>query len=94
MPSAILTCIYAGGLPSVSSQQTYDINRPLRDKDIEDIFYELCSVVSPGFTSAVLELNYYDWMGNYRYTNVYDFWWETTDPHSGDGYYAWDERME
>lgn len=91
---AYLTCFYAGGMPSASSQQTYEIERYLSDRDIEDIFYELSSMVQPGFISAVLEIDYYDWMDNYDYTEVYDFWWETTDMLSGDGYYAWEERME
>ncbi len=91
---ANLTCYYAGGLPSASSHQVYELDKRLSDKQIEDIFFELCSVVQPGFTTAVLELNFYDWMDNYKYTSVYDFWWETTNPNSGDGYYAWDERME
>ncbi len=91
---AYLTCVYAGGLPSASARQTYDLDGPLRDRDIEDIFYELCSMVQPGFTNAVLEIDFYDWMDNYTYTSVYDFWWESTDFISGDGYYAWDERLE
>ncbi len=91
---ANLTCYYAGGLPSASARQTYEVDRRLTDKEIEEIFFELCSMVQPGFTDAVLELNFYDWMGDYRFTEVYDFWWESTNPGSGDGYYAWDERME
>ncbi len=91
---AYLTCFYAGGLPSASSQKSYEIDGQLKDRDIEDIFYELCSTVQPGFTSAILEIDFYDWMDNYEHTAVYDFWWETTDPVNGDGYYAWDERMD
>ncbi len=51
-------------------------------------------MVQAGFTDAVLEINFHDWMGNYTHTAVYDFWWKTTDVISGDGYYAWDERLE
>ena len=92
--TAYLTCYYAGGLPSARSNQTYEIDGPLRDKDIEDIFHDLCGVVQPGFISAILEIDFYDWMDNYDYTEAYDFWWETTDTASGDGYYAWDKRQE
>ncbi len=91
---AYLTCFYAGGLPSASSQKTFELDGKLKDDDIEEIFYELCSSVQPGFTDAVLELNFYDWMGNYSHTRVYDFWWEITDMYDGDGYYAWDERID
>ncbi len=91
---ANLTCFYAGGLPSSSAYQQYGLDGPLRDRDIEDIFYELSSMVQAGFTHAVLEINFYDWMDNYTHTAVYDFWWETTDSISGDGYYAWDEKLE
>ncbi len=91
---ANLTCHYAGGLPSSSASQTYGLDGPLRDSDIEDIFDELTEVVIPGFTDAVLEIHFYDWMNNYTHTAVYDFWWETTDAISGDGFYAWDERLE
>ncbi len=91
---AYLTCFYAGGLPSASAQKTYELSGRLSDKDIEEIFYELCSMVQPGFTDAVLELNFYDWMDNYDYTVVYDFWWETENHLNGDGYYAWDERLD
>ncbi len=91
---ANLTCLYAGGLPSASVHQTYELDGPLRDDDIEDIFFDLCSMVQAGFTDAVLEINFYDWMDNYTHTSVYDFWWETTDFISGDGYYAWDDRLE
>ncbi len=89
-----LKCHYAGGLPSSSAQQSYDIDGPLKDKDIEDIFQELSSMVQPGFTDAVMEINFYDWMDNYTHTSLYDFWWKVTDDISGDGYYAWEERLE
>lgn len=91
---AFLTCFYAGGLPSASSQQSYDLAGRLNDDDIEAIFYELSSVVQPGFISAILEIDFYDWIGNYDYTRVYDFWWESEDLMAGKGFYAWDERLE
>lgn len=91
---AYLTCFYAGGIPSFSAQKSYEIDGPLRDNDIEAIFYELSEDVQPGFISAVLEIDFFDWMDNYDHTKVYDFWWESSDIMSGDGYYAWDERME
>lgn len=91
---AYLTCYYAGGLPSASAQKSYEIDRRLTDEDIETIFYELCSMVQPGFISATLEIDFFDWMDNYDYTRAYDFWWESTDIISGEGYYAWDERLE
>ncbi len=91
---ASLTCFYAGGLPSDSAIETYGLDGPLRDRDIEEIFYELSEDVDPGFIEAVLEINFYDWMDNYTHTAVYYFWWVTTDVISGDGYYAWDERLE
>lgn len=91
---AYLTCFYAGGMPTASAHNTYDLDGHLSDRDIEDIFYELSSVVQPGFVSATLEIDFYDWMDNYDYTRAYDFWWEPTDMMSGDGYYAWDERLE
>lgn len=91
---AYLTCFYAGGMPTASAQKTFELYGHLSDRDIEDIFYELSSVVQPGFVSATLEIDFYDWMDNYDYTRAYDFWWEPTDMMSGDGYYAWDERLE
>lgn len=91
---AYLTCYYAGGMPTSSAQQSYELDGPLRDRDIEAIFYELSSVVQPGFISASLEIDFFDWMDNYEYTKAYDFWWESTGIISGDGYYAWDERLE
>lgn len=91
---AYLTCFYAGGLPSSSAQQSYEIDGPLRDHDIESIFYELSSAVQPGFISASLEIDFYDWMDNYDYTRAYDFWWEPSGAYPGDGFYAWDERLE
>ena len=91
---AFLTCFYAGGLPSASAQQTYEIEGRLRDRDIEAIFDELSSGVPAGFMSAVLEIDFYDWIGNYNYTRAYDFWWEAEDLMSGEGYYAWDERLD
>ena len=91
---AFLTCFYAGGLPTVSAQQTYELDGRLHDRDIEAIFYELSEGVQPGFMSAVMEIDFYDWMGNYDYTRAYDFWWEAEDLMTGDGYYAWEERHE
>ena len=91
---AFLTCFYAGGLPSASAQQTYEIEGRLRDRDIEAIFDELSSGVPAGFMAAVLEIDFYDWIGNYNYTRAYDFWWEAEDLMSGEGYYAWDERLD
>ena len=91
---AYLTCFYAGGMPSACAQKAYELDSPLRDRDIEAIFYELSAMVQPGFVSATLEIDFFDWMDNYDYTKAYDFWWESTDIMSGEGYYAWDERME
>ncbi len=91
---AFLTCYYAGGLPSASAQQTYELKGPLNNREIEDIFYELSDMVYPGFIEASLEINFYDWMDNYMYTHVYDFWWEYSNHISEDGYYAWDERLD
>lgn len=91
---AYLTCFYAGGLPTASTQQAYELEGRLRDRDIEAIFSELSSNVQPGFMSAVLEIDFFDWIGNYDYTRAYDFWWEPEDLMSGKGYYAWDERHE
>lgn len=89
---AYLTCYYAGGLPSATSYQTYQLNDMyMSDMEIEDIFLELSEVVKPGFTNATLEIDLYDWAGDYERTEVYEFWWEVTDPISGNGYYAWDE---
>jgi len=89
--NAYLTCYYAGGIPPEMQQKSDDIEGRLRDKDIEDLFYELSSNVTPGFISATLEIDFFDWMDNYEYTRAYDFWWETTNHMSGDGYYAWEE---
>ena len=50
---AFLTCFYAGGLPTVSAQQAYELDGKLRDKDIEAIFYELSSGVQPGFIMTI-----------------------------------------
>lgn len=91
---AYLTCYYAGGKPPAIQQRSYEIEGRLRDKDIEDIFYDLSSNVAPGFMSARLEVDFFDWMDNYDYTRAYEFWWETTDLISGDGYYAWEEIID
>ncbi len=89
-----LTCYYAGGLPAASAMQTYELDGPLRDRDIEDIFNELSSMVQPGFTNAVMDIDFYDWMDNYTFSSSYEFWWEVTDEFSGDGFYAWDEILD
>ena len=90
---AYLTCYYAGGLPSAHVEQTYDLPdiNYLSDRDIEDIFLELSEMVRPGFSSATLEIDIYDNFDRYKRTRVFDFWWETTNIVTGDGYYAWDE---
>lgn len=89
---AFITCFYAGGLPSESAQQAYEVDRHISDKEIEGIFYDLIENLSPGFYAAVLEIDFYNWMDEYRYTDIYDFWWEPTNDLTGDGFYAWDER--
>ena len=63
----------------------------LTDREIEDIFLILSESAQRGFTSARLVIDFYDWLDNYDYTRAYDFWWEYTNIHTGDGYYAWDE---
>jgi hypothetical protein len=88
---AFLTCYYAGGIPSVTTQNSFVIEDHLTDHDIEEIFNYLSANVKPGFTSARLVIDFYDWLDNYDYTRLYDFWWEYTNIHTGDGYYAWDE---
>ncbi len=90
---ANLTCIYGEGIPTDSERETYDLDGPLRDSDIEDIFMELCGRVKPGFTSAVLEINFFDWSGDYISTRVYDFVW-VPGGGSGDGSYTWSKRLE
>lgn len=90
---AYLTVYYAGGLPEASVQGRYDLpSSHLSERDIEDIFYDLSSVLQPGFTDAVLDIDFYDWMDSYKYTRTFDFWWEYYDYVTGDGYYAWQER--
>lgn len=92
---AILTCYYAGGMPSSSATQTYELyDIHLSDFEIEEIFVELQQVVRPGFLEAILEIHFYDNYDHYRKTRIFDFWWETTNPITGDGYYAWDEIRE
>ena len=88
---AFLTCHYAGGLPSVTAQDSYVLEGPLTDRDVEDIFLALSDHVKQGFTTARLVIDFYDWLDNYDYSRTYDFWWECTNIHTGDGYYAWDE---
>ena len=88
---ATLTCYYAGGLPSASAHQTYELNDThLSNHEIEDIFLELSEVVRPGFIDAVLEIHIYDSYDHYKKTRTFDFWWEI-DPHTGEGYYAYEE---
>ena len=91
---AYLTCTYAGGIPSVTAEDSFILEGPLTDQDIEDIFYMLSDVVRPGFIEARLTLDFYDWMDAYDYTRIYDFWWVTEDPYTGEGYYAWEEFMD
>lgn len=91
---AFLSCYYAGGIPSITTQDSFVIEGPITDREIEDIFYILSEHVKPGFTSARLRIDFYDWLDNYDYTRAYDFWWEYTNIHTGDGYYAWDEVMD
>ena len=91
---AVLTCEYAGGLPTVVSEHTYELEDTyLYDKEIEDIFYHLSEVVSPGFIRAFLDIKIYDAFNNLRKARLYEFWWEI-DPYTGEGYYAWDEIKE
>lgn len=88
---ATLTCYYAGGLPSASAHQTYELNDThLSNHEIEDIFLELSEVVRPGFIDAVLEIHIYDSYDHYKKTRIFDFWWEI-DTHTGEGYYAYEE---
>ncbi len=88
---ASLTCYYAGGLPSASAHQTYELNDThLSNHEIEDIFLELSEVVRPGFIDAVLEIHIYDSYDHYKKTRTFDFWWKI-DPHTGEGYYAYEE---
>lgn len=90
---AYLTAYYAGGLPSVTSQGTYDLHSErITDRQIEELFYDLSRTMQPGYGEAVLEIEFYDWLDNYMYTRTFDFWWEYYDYATGDGYYAWEER--
>jgi len=91
---AFLTCNYAGGLPPVTVFRSYETDMELQERDIEEMFYAMTEMIKPGFVSATLTLDKYDWMGNYELTRVFEFWWETTNPVTGDGYYAWDEFFE
>ena len=88
---AFLTCYYAGGMPSITVEDSFVIEGHLTDREIEDIFLILSESAHRGFTSARLVIDFYDWLDNYDYTRAYDFWWEYTNIHTGDGYYAWDE---
>lgn len=91
---ALLTCRYAGNLPTVTAFQTYDLHDTnISDREIEDIFMQLCEVVAPGFIDAVLEIHIYDSNEHFKKTRVFDFWWEA-NPMTGEGYYAWDEVKE
>lgn len=92
---ASLTCYYAGGMPAATAFQTYDLHdTDLSDREIEDVFYELSEVVRPGFSEAMLEINIYDSRDHYRETRLFEFWWETTNIFTGDGFYAWEEVFE
>lgn len=91
---AYLTCYYAGGLPAETAKMSYEVNRYLSDNEIEDIFYDLIEGLTPGFYAAVLEIDFFDWMDEYQFTDIYDFWWESTNDLTGNGYYAWDKRRE
>jgi len=85
---AYLTAYYAGGLPDATSQGHYGFSSTyLSDRDVEDIFYDLSQVLRPGFTDAVLEVEFYNRRGEFRSVRVYDFWWEPEN-----GWYAWEER--
>ena len=88
---AFLSCFYAGGIPTATVEDSFVIEGVLTDREIEEIFYILSDKVHPGFTSARLEIDFYDWLDTYDYTRIYEFWWEYTNIHTGDGYYAWDE---
>ncbi|MDE6872787.1 MAG: hypothetical protein K2O58_04210 [Bacteroidales bacterium] len=89
---AFLTVYYPGGLPNASSNGRYDFNSSyLSDRDIEEIFYDLNSVLRPGFTDAVLQIDFYDRYDKFKYSRIYDFWWEYGNSPSG-GWYAWEER--
>lgn len=91
---AHLTCYYAGGLPTATAFQEYDLHDThLSDYEIEDIFLHLSDVVKPGFIDAVLEIHIYDSYDHFKKTRIFDFWWEI-DPRTGEGYYAWDEVKE
>lgn len=91
---AFLTCYYAGGTPAEAASSTYEIDSYLSDKEIENMFYDLIEDVTPGFYAALLEIDFYDWMDDFMFTSVYDFWWEPTNDLTGDGFYAWEERDE
>lgn len=89
---AYLTCYYAGGVLPVTVDRMYELdNTYLSDREIEKIFYDLMDGVMPGFTQATLEIDIYDSFDDYKRTRVFDFWWETTNILTGDGYYAWEE---
>lgn len=87
-----LTAYYSGGFPAETVQGTYDLHSPyLSSKDIESLFYKLSYHVTPGFQEAILEIEYYDWIDNYLDTEVFEFWWEIYDYHTGDGAYLWEQ---
>ncbi|MCM1176981.1 MAG: hypothetical protein NC335_04395 [Bacteroides sp.] len=90
---AYLTAYYAGGLPNASANGSYVFSSSLlSDRDVDDIFHDLCRVFRPGFTDAVLEVEFYDRDGRFRARRVYDFWWEYDGSIPESGYYAWEER--
>lgn len=92
---AELICYYAGGMPAASSKLIYeDVKGHISDRVIEDIFLDLSAVVKPGFTTAELILDVYDWIDEYEGTKVYLFEWIVEDPFTGEGYYGFTEIFE
>lgn len=89
---AYLTVYYGGGLAPETVQGRYDLDSPyLSDHDVTTIFYELSELVDPAFWEATLEIEYFDWMDNYLETDVFEFWWEIYDHHTGEGAYLWEK---
>ncbi len=90
-----LTAYYAGGMPPQTSQGRYDVESPfLYDRDVENLFHELSGVLPAGFTDAVMEVYFYDWMDNLLKDRRYEFFWVTEDYVSGRGYYGWEEVFD
>lgn len=87
-----LTAYYSGGYPAETVQGTYDLSYPyLTTQDVTGIFYELSEFVTPGFWEARMEVEYYDWIDHHLDTEVYEFWWEVYNHHTGDGAYVWEQ---